>query len=69
MKYINSAEKKPNELHDYLIENNCKPIYLGHNAMYDENCKKVKEATEIYIEIEEEREQELTGLVNLFMSH
>ena len=59
--------KNPNELHDYLI-NNCTPISLNHNAFYNEEGIKTKEATEIYIEIEEEKEQELTDLVNQFMS-
>ena len=65
---LENKSKNPNELHDFLIENNCIPVYLGHNAEYDEEGYKTKEATEIYIEIEEEKEEELTDLVEQFMS-
>ena len=67
--FQNKNNKNPNELHDYLIQNNCKPIFLGHNAVYSEETgEKVQEATEIYIEIEPEKEQDLANLVNQFMS-
>jgi hypothetical protein len=65
---IKNVGKNPNELHDYLILNNCFPSYLGHNAKYNENGEQVVEATEIYIEIEAEKEQQLTDLVNQFMT-
>lgn len=63
-----NSDKNPNELHDYLIQNNCKPLFLMHNAEYNDLGEKIAEAMEIYIEIEPEKEQELTNLVNQFMS-
>ena len=60
--------KDPNKLHDFLIAKDCVPIFLGHNAKYSEDVVKIKEATEIYIEIEEGKEQELTDSVNQFMT-
>lgn len=63
-----NINKNPNELHDFLIVNDCRPISLSHNAIYDEDGAKVAEATEIYIELEEEKQEELTVLVNQFMS-
>lgn len=45
----------------------CAPITLQHNAVYDD-IEKVKEATEIYIKIEPEKEQMLIGLVEQFMT-
>ena len=60
--------KNPNELHDYLINNDCEPITLCHNAIYDDDGNKATEATEIYIEIESEKQELLTNLVNSFMS-
>lgn len=63
-----NKNKNPNELHDFLIINQFTPISLTHNAEYNENGEKTQEATEIYIEIESEREQELTDLVNQFMA-
>lgn len=59
--------KNPNELHDFLIANNCFPTILSHNTVYEDG-EKVTEATEIYIEIEPEKEGLLTDLVNQFMS-
>jgi len=59
--------KNPNELHDFLIDNDCKLLSLTHNAVYDEEGIKIVEATEIYIEIEKEKEQQLTELVNQFV--
>lgn len=43
-------------------------MFLNHNAIYSERGERIKEATEIYIEIEKEKEQELTNLVEEFMS-
>ena len=63
-----NENRNPNDLHDYLINNNCTPIYLGHNAVYGDDGEKIEEATEIYIEIEEEKEQLLNDLVNQFMA-
>lgn len=66
--FENTSGKNPNMLHDYLIENDCEPVSLNHNAKYNENGEKTQEATEIYIAIDEEKEQMLSGLVNQFMS-
>ena len=66
--FENTNNKNPNLLHDYLINSDCVPTSLSHNAEYDEDGEKIKEATAIYIEIEEEKEQQLTELVNQFMT-
>lgn len=63
-----NANKNPNELHDFLIGNSCIPNYLAHNAEYDDAGEKVEEATEIVIDIKQEKEQELIDLVNQFMT-
>lgn len=65
---FHNLNKNPNELHDYLISKKCAPMFLNHNAIYSERGERIKEATEIYIEIEKEKEQELTNLVEEFMS-
>ena len=66
---IANENKNPDKLHDFLISNECKPIKLSHNAVYDDDGNKISEATEIHIEIEPEKEEMLTDLVNQFMSH
>lgn len=63
-----SNGKNPNELHDYLITNDCIPVSLTHNAVYDESGEKVEEATEINIEVESEKEMLLSDLVSHFMA-
>jgi hypothetical protein len=63
-----NTNKNPNDLHDYLINNDCQQIMLSHNANYSEYGEKTKEATEIHIEIEPEKEQQLVALVSQFMS-
>lgn len=61
--------KNPNELHDFLITNDCTPIALFHNAVYDVDLGvKTQEATEIQIEIEPEKEQLLNQLVTDFVT-
>lgn len=65
---INNNKKNPNDLHDYLMKNDCIPKKIEHNANYNLEGEKIEEATEIYIEIEEEKVQKLIGLVNQFMS-
>lgn len=67
MVFQNSG-KNPNELHDFLISNNCTPLSLMHNAVYNDEGEKTLEATEIYIEVESGKEDLLTSLVNDFMS-
>lgn len=62
-----NQDKDPNQLHDFLIQNDCKPIELSHNAQYSENSK-VSEATEIYIKVESEKETLLNQLVQQFMA-
>ena len=68
MKFINNG-KSPDTLHDFLVENKCKPVSLCHNTQYSEDGNPANEATEIYIEIEPEKEELLADLVNQFMSH
>ena len=68
MKTFNANGKNPNELHDYLIANDCAPLYLGNNAVYGDDGEIVQEATEIYIMVEEGKEDKLTQLVDQFMS-
>jgi len=66
---IKNNGKDPNELHQHLINNACKPIALTHNAKYDELLGiKTQEATEIYIVFEPEKEDLLNQLVQQFMS-
>ncbi len=67
MEFINNG-KNPDLLHDFLIENDCTPVSLTHNTTYNEDGTKAQEATEIYIEIEPEKEEMLTNLVNQFMT-
>ena len=61
-------KKDPNRLHDFLISNNCNPINLKNNRIYNDLGEVEQEATEIYIDIESEKEQQLIDLVNQFMS-
>lgn len=64
---INNSNKNPNDLHDYLIDNNCNPYKLTHNKKYTEEG--IREATKIWIEIEDEDKGKiLSDLVNQFMS-
>jgi hypothetical protein len=65
--YVNE-NKDPNGLHKYLVDKNCKPLSLGHNAVYGILGEKEKEATEIYIEIDPEKEQFVDQLISDFMS-
>lgn len=65
--FKNNNKKNPDRLHDFLIQNNCKPIYLKHNTIYDEEGEREEYATEIYIEIEESEQERLINLVNQFM--
>jgi len=68
---FNNDGKNPNELHDYLTVNNCTPTRVKHNARYLQDGpyrQKIEEATEIYIEIEPEKEALLQQLVAQFMA-
>ena len=67
MKFINNG-KNPDLLHDFLIDNNCTPLSLLHNSTYNEDGTIKNEATEIYIEIDPEKEVLSTDLINQFMS-
>lgn len=63
---IKNKGKNPNDLHDFLIENSCIPLNLHHNRVYAESG--ITEATEIYIDVEPEKEELLINLVADFMN-
>lgn len=58
--------KNPNLLHDFLIKNGCTPVSIGHNAVDDIVGDRIKDATEVYIKIEDEKVGMLTTLVERF---